>query len=169
MIKQAFLALTSDFNRHRMRQHSTSLEAYQVAHRYKPTTPMAAKSISGLTSRVLQEIARIWIHASATNVPRDCANRHPQAIANSKRLRRSSRAVGYVAQVSGTEHIISLTGTIALQVFAVLWHEHAGGGRSNTDRSRAFGFTLGPMGQEIYSHIIRMVVVKELHGFCWCL
>jgi hypothetical protein len=65
--------------------------------------------------------------------------------------------------------MIWLANTMATQVFAVLWHEHAGSGQSNTDRSRAIQVTRGHLGEYIYSHILRMVVVREGRGSCWCL
>ena len=56
----------------------------------------------------------------------------------------------------------------------MLWHESAGGGggaggnRVHTELSNPFAKT-GRFGEEVYSHIRRMVVVKEDHGFCLCL
>jgi hypothetical protein len=48
------------------------------------------------------------------------------------------------------------------RVFAVLWYEPA---RSVDDR---YEYNLGSkFTQSIVSHIMRMVVVKEHHGFCW--
>jgi hypothetical protein len=60
-----------------------------------------------------------------------------------------------------------------MQVFALLWHESAGGvgsgrNQARTDLSIPIAVT-GRFGEEVYSHIRRMVVVKEDHGFCLCL
>ena len=60
------------------------------------------------------------------------------------------------------------------QVFALLWHESAGGGggangqRVRTELSDPV-FIRSRFGEEVYSHIRRMVVVKDGHGFCLCL
>jgi len=62
-----------------------------------------------------------------------------------------------------------------MQVFALLWPEIFGNGAGNgskrgqtepTDRV-AIGNTR--FGETVFSHIRRMVVVKEDHGFCLCL
>jgi hypothetical protein len=61
-----------------------------------------------------------------------------------------------------------------MKVFALLWHESAGGGggaggnRVHTELSAPVAVR-GRFGEEVYSHIRRMVVVKEDHGFCLCL
>jgi hypothetical protein len=53
------------------------------------------------------------------------------------------------------------------RVFAVLWHEPAGD--SQNDRfSEAFPHP-GRFNEPIISHIRRMVVVKQHHGFCWAI
>jgi len=52
------------------------------------------------------------------------------------------------------------------QVFSLLWHEPAG--QTNSDVSKPIA-TRGLFGEEIFSHILRMVVVVERHGACWCL
>ena len=72
------------------------------------------------------------------------------------------------------------------RVFALLWHENAESPRADKDienREDELGdlfarsegrqgqtlFTRGPFGEYIYSHIRRMVVVKELYGYSWCI
>jgi hypothetical protein len=60
------------------------------------------------------------------------------------------------------------------RVFAMLWHESAGdkkGGHLN----QAGPFNVqrnskkeGKYNEEVFIHIRRMVVVKALHGHCWC-
>jgi hypothetical protein len=57
-----------------------------------------------------------------------------------------------------------------MQVFALLWHESAGSGRyrTHTELSDPVAVT-GRVGEEVFSHIRRMVVVRTDHGFCLCL
>jgi len=54
------------------------------------------------------------------------------------------------------------------RVFAVLWPETAGT-PSNTHISQTGHRSYGRFGQEIYSSIRRMVVIREGHGVCWCI
>jgi hypothetical protein len=57
------------------------------------------------------------------------------------------------------------------RVFAMLWHESVGypngGHLSNKEQFRPY--RAGKYGERVYSHIVRMVVVKERHGYCWCI
>jgi hypothetical protein len=57
------------------------------------------------------------------------------------------------------------------KVFAMLWHESVGypkgGHLSNKEQFKAY--RAGKYGEGVYSHIVRMVVVKERHGYCWCI
>ena len=53
------------------------------------------------------------------------------------------------------------------QVFSLLWHEPVG--PDSSDMSKPVGRTRGIFGGEIFSHILRMVVVVERHGACLCL
>jgi hypothetical protein len=46
------------------------------------------------------------------------------------------------------------------RVFALIWHEPAGG-----DRGAATSFR----GENVYTSVRRMVVVRELHGACWAI
>ena len=46
------------------------------------------------------------------------------------------------------------------RVFALIWHEPAGGGR---------GSATGYRGENVYTSVRRMVVVRELHGACWAI
>ena len=46
------------------------------------------------------------------------------------------------------------------RVFALIWHEPAGGGR---------GAATGFRGEKVYTSVRRMVVVRELHGACWAI
>ena len=75
------------------------------------------------------------------------------------------------------------------KVFALLWHEPAGaprnsaGGAAAIERDNADeedqlplskiklspNMTIGPYGEKIYSHIRRMVVIKNRDGYCWCI
>jgi hypothetical protein len=51
----------------------------------------------------------------------------------------------------------------------MLWHENVGRKVANdTDFSDAEAVTT-EFGKGVYSHIQRLVVVKEGHGFCLCL
>ena len=56
------------------------------------------------------------------------------------------------------------------RVFALLWHESAGDGkpRPGVHLSNAKFVRTGPLGQKVFSHIRRMVVVKNRHGYCIC-
>jgi hypothetical protein len=60
------------------------------------------------------------------------------------------------------------------RVFAMLFHEGAGDAKG-WHLSQAVKFQVGWDGnkgkynQEVYSHIRRMVVVRERHGYCWCI
>ena len=57
------------------------------------------------------------------------------------------------------------------RVFAMLWHESVGypkgGHLSNKEQFKPY--REGKYGEGVYSHIVRMVVVKERHGYCWCI
>jgi hypothetical protein len=57
------------------------------------------------------------------------------------------------------------------RVFAMLWHESAGdpkgGHLSNKEQFQPY--RAGRYGERVHSHILRMVVVKERHGYCWCI
>jgi hypothetical protein len=57
------------------------------------------------------------------------------------------------------------------RVFAMLWHESAGAPRgghlSNQEQFNAY--RAGRYGERVHSHILRMVVVRERHGYCWCI
>ncbi|KAK5323694.1 hypothetical protein LTR70_003182 [Exophiala xenobiotica] len=75
------------------------------------------------------------------------------------------------------------------KVFSLLWHEAAGaprnpsGGAATDERENAGkedqlspdstrlnpNVTIGPYGEKIYSHIRRMVVIKNREGYCWCI
>jgi hypothetical protein len=58
------------------------------------------------------------------------------------------------------------------RVFAMLWHENA---TSTAKPGKDVQFvtktktTKGRYGEQIFSHIRRMVVVKQKEGYCWCL
>ena len=52
------------------------------------------------------------------------------------------------------------------RVFAMLFHEGAGDVKGG-HLSQAVPFR--KYNQEVYSHIRRMVVVRERHGYCWCI
>jgi hypothetical protein len=60
------------------------------------------------------------------------------------------------------------------RVFAMLFHEGAGDTKGG-HLSQAVQFKVGwdknkgKYNQEVYSHIRRMVVVRERHGYCWCI
>jgi hypothetical protein len=60
------------------------------------------------------------------------------------------------------------------RVFAMLFHESAGDVKGG-HLSRAVRFDVGwdknkgKYNQEVYCHIRRMVVVRERHGYCWCI
>jgi hypothetical protein len=51
-------------------------------------------------------------------------------------------------------------------VFSLMWHEPAG--QNNTSISKPIQMTRDPFGGEVFSHILRMVVVKNQHGACLC-
>ena len=53
------------------------------------------------------------------------------------------------------------------RVFATLWHSSTG--IPLTDRKRSEWVKEGRFGEQILSHIQRMAVVKEDHGYCWCI
>jgi hypothetical protein len=57
------------------------------------------------------------------------------------------------------------------RVFAMLWHENVGdpkgGHLSNKEQFNAY--RAGRYGEKVHSHIRRMVVVRERHGYCWCI
>ena len=53
------------------------------------------------------------------------------------------------------------------RVFATLWHSSTG--ISRDDPKRGDQVRPGRFGELIHSHIQRMAVVKEDHGFCWCI
>jgi len=62
------------------------------------------------------------------------------------------------------------------RVFAILWHESAGqvptmDNPLEPQRGDVLGpnMTRGPYGETIYSHIRRMVVIKNRRGYCWCI
>ncbi|KAG2421228.1 hypothetical protein HFD88_000844 [Aspergillus terreus] len=50
------------------------------------------------------------------------------------------------------------------RVFSVLWHENAGAASHKTEAT----FIAGQFGEPVYSHIRRMVVVKEYGDCAWC-
>jgi hypothetical protein len=53
-------------------------------------------------------------------------------------------------------------------VFALLWHENASTS-AKPGKDVKFVTTKGRFGEQIFSHIRRMVVVKQKEGYCWCL
>jgi hypothetical protein len=57
------------------------------------------------------------------------------------------------------------------RVFAMLWHESVGDPRgghlSNQEQFNAY--RAGRYGERVHSHILRMAVVRERHGYCWCI
>jgi hypothetical protein len=55
------------------------------------------------------------------------------------------------------------------RVFALLWHESAGDSKPGSMWSFGAHTTRGRFGETIFSHIRRMVVVKERHGYCVCI
>jgi hypothetical protein len=57
---------------------------------------------------------------------------------------------------------------ISLQVFALLWHEQAGDNGTALSPGRDSYFQVRH-GEYVFSHIRRMVVVREQKGCCWCL
>lgn len=62
---------------------------------------------------------------------------------------------------------LSMMLTLSLsQVFAMLWHENAGSrGTALSEVSQR----TGPFHQEIISKTRRMVLLKKMHGFSWCM
>jgi hypothetical protein len=60
------------------------------------------------------------------------------------------------------------------RVFAMLFHEGVGDAKGG-HLSQAVQFKVGwdknkgKYNQDVYSHIRRMVVVRERHGYCWCI
>lgn len=54
------------------------------------------------------------------------------------------------------------------RVFALLWHQSAGQSRSGLELSEAQYSTTGKFGERVFSHIQRMAVVRERHGYCIC-
>lgn len=61
------------------------------------------------------------------------------------------------------------------RVFAMLWHEGVGdkkGGHiSQVERFKVerYNRKRGKYNEEVFSHIRRMVVVRNRHGYCWCI
>jgi hypothetical protein len=56
------------------------------------------------------------------------------------------------------------------RVFALLWHENAStSAKPGKDVRFVTKTTKGRFGEQIFSHIRRMVVVKQKEGYCWCL
>lgn len=58
------------------------------------------------------------------------------------------------------------------RVFALLWHEAKGQARvkpSEGTRGNSSSVTKGPYNSEIFSHIRRMVVIRNRNGYCWCI
>lgn len=53
------------------------------------------------------------------------------------------------------------------RVFATPWHQSLGNGQQNNNTTNDW-ITLDRFQQPILTHIQRMAVVKEGHGFCWC-
>jgi hypothetical protein len=58
------------------------------------------------------------------------------------------------------------------RVFAMLWHESAGAppkGPQLSNKEHFSPYRTGRYREPIHSHILRMVVVRERHGYCWCI
>ena len=55
------------------------------------------------------------------------------------------------------------------RVFAFLWHESAGEGYPGREGHIDQTTTEGRFGSRVFSHIRRMAVVKERHGYCVCI
>jgi hypothetical protein len=55
------------------------------------------------------------------------------------------------------------------RVLALLWHESAGDSKPDSESSFVAQTTRGRYGEKIFSHIRRMVVVKERQGYCVCI
>lgn len=56
------------------------------------------------------------------------------------------------------------------RVFALLWHENAGKNKNKKSQLGEPEFVnKGKYGEYIFSHIRRMVVVRQRHGYCWCI
>lgn len=72
---------------------------------------------------------------------------------------------------------------VAGRVFAILWHESVGEPRSSKKQRNPFdegekagvkdkidsSLSIGPYGEKIHSLIRRMVVIRQRHGYCWCI
>lgn len=54
------------------------------------------------------------------------------------------------------------------RVFALLWHQTASESSTGLDLSDARYSTDGRFGERVFSHIQRMAVVREKHGYCIC-
>lgn len=54
------------------------------------------------------------------------------------------------------------------KVFAILLHENAGSPGRDPGSDVLDAETVGRYGERIFSHPRRMVVVRNRHGYCWC-
>jgi hypothetical protein len=54
------------------------------------------------------------------------------------------------------------------RVFALLWHQTASESKNRLDLSDAQYSDVGKFGERVFSHIQRMAVVREKHGYCIC-
>jgi hypothetical protein len=55
------------------------------------------------------------------------------------------------------------------RVFATLWHEPARAPQDGKGSERFLLVKAGRFEEKVFSRILRLVVVKERHGFCWCI
>jgi hypothetical protein len=52
------------------------------------------------------------------------------------------------------------------KVFAILWHENVG--QSNQEPGPNVITSQGRFGERVFSHIRRMIVIRDRYGYCWC-
>jgi hypothetical protein len=96
------------------------------------------------------------------------ANRHPTVSSASDAS--TYLGAGSVAEAIDDRYRVRDNGTKFFtfgRVFATLWH--SGTGISKQDPKRGDQVKPGRFGEPIHSKIQRMAVVKEDHGFCWCI
>ena len=107
-------------------------------------------------------------HQPQIRIRAGAANRHPTVSSTSDAS--TYLGPGSVAEAIDDRYHVRDNGTKFFtfgRVFATLWHSSIG--VSKQEPKRGDQVKPGRFGEPIHSKIQRMAVVKEDHGFCWCI
>lgn len=174
-------ATASERSRHIFAEHQTLSVGYQTQPSPSPNTSDFAERFSSLNVTTNQ------ISASPRTMASEPARRHRPRSMNRSRASHSSAGQRSSSDSSQTEDI-AIRGTVGEfepldpryrqrrdaaeyfivgRLFAILWHENMG--ITNRKPGPDVKFTRdNRFGEKIFSHIRRMIVVRQRYGYCWC-